>query len=279
MSSQKVSQKSKKWLCVPCAYIYDEAVWDPDSGIQAGTRFEDIPEDWRCPICGVTKKDFILLEWIVEKNEAEIVSLTYLTFDVIELKLDVKRDLAYTSGQFLTFALKDKKGDFNRSYSIAYKEGNIFTFLIKLKTDGRAWILLRTKKLGNMIAYTNISWEFTLKSTLSPKVFIATWTGLAPIYSMCMNTPWEVSKKLYFWVANFKDMFYVDNIKKIANLESNFYLSREQVEGYNFWRINLEDKQFDINTEFYICGNPWLVASIKEFLGKKWFTQVFSEEF
>ncbi len=48
-----------KYQCEPCGYIYDEAIGDPDSGIKAGTKFEDIPADWVCPICGVSKTDFV----------------------------------------------------------------------------------------------------------------------------------------------------------------------------------------------------------------------------
>lgn len=51
-----------KYECVVCGYIYDEALGDPDSGIPAGTKFEDIPDDWVCPDCGVTKEDFELIE-------------------------------------------------------------------------------------------------------------------------------------------------------------------------------------------------------------------------
>lgn len=47
-----------KWRCIACGYIYDPAVGDPDGGIAAGTAFEDIPEDWVCPECGVGKEDF-----------------------------------------------------------------------------------------------------------------------------------------------------------------------------------------------------------------------------
>jgi len=46
----------QKYKCVVCDYIYDEELGDPDSGIEAGTKFEDIPEDWSCPECGVTKE-------------------------------------------------------------------------------------------------------------------------------------------------------------------------------------------------------------------------------
>lgn len=47
-----------KWQCIVCGYIYDEAVGDPEHGIAAGTRWEDIPADWACPDCGVAKSDF-----------------------------------------------------------------------------------------------------------------------------------------------------------------------------------------------------------------------------
>ena len=42
----------------PCGYIYDPAVGDPDGGIAPGTKWEDIPEDWVCPICGLGKEAF-----------------------------------------------------------------------------------------------------------------------------------------------------------------------------------------------------------------------------
>ena len=52
----------KKYECVICGYIYDEELGDPEDGIPAGTKWEDIPDDWECPDCGVTKEDFELLE-------------------------------------------------------------------------------------------------------------------------------------------------------------------------------------------------------------------------
>ncbi len=47
-----------KYVCVPCGYIYDPAEGDPDNGVEAGTPFEKIPEDWVCPVCGATKDMF-----------------------------------------------------------------------------------------------------------------------------------------------------------------------------------------------------------------------------
>lgn len=51
-----------KWRCIPCDYIYDPAEGDPESGIAPGTAFEDLPDDWECPICGVGKDEFEKLE-------------------------------------------------------------------------------------------------------------------------------------------------------------------------------------------------------------------------
>ncbi len=47
-----------KYVCDVCGYIYDPAEGDPDNGVQAGTEFNDIPEDWVCPLCGAEKSDF-----------------------------------------------------------------------------------------------------------------------------------------------------------------------------------------------------------------------------
>lgn len=52
----------QKWRCIPCDYIYDPAEGDSDGGIPGGTAFEDLPEDWECPICGVGKEDFEKVE-------------------------------------------------------------------------------------------------------------------------------------------------------------------------------------------------------------------------
>jgi rubredoxin len=48
----------KKYECIPCGYIYDPAIGDEDGGIAPGTAFEDIPDDWQCPVCSASKEDF-----------------------------------------------------------------------------------------------------------------------------------------------------------------------------------------------------------------------------
>ena len=60
-SEGKLDDVSGKWICRKCSLIYDPKFGDPDSGVVAGTRFEDIPENWKCPICGAQKSTFIPL--------------------------------------------------------------------------------------------------------------------------------------------------------------------------------------------------------------------------
>lgn len=51
----------RRWQCQTCSDIYDEALGLPEYGIAPGTRFEDLPTDWVCPLCGTPKSDFSLL--------------------------------------------------------------------------------------------------------------------------------------------------------------------------------------------------------------------------
>jgi rubredoxin len=52
----------EKYKCTVCGYIYDPKEGDPDNGIQRGTPFEKLPDDWVCPVCGAAKSEFEKLE-------------------------------------------------------------------------------------------------------------------------------------------------------------------------------------------------------------------------
>jgi len=51
-----------KYVCTLCGYVYDPEKGDPDEGIEPGTKFEDLPDDWYCPVCGAGKDDFEIEE-------------------------------------------------------------------------------------------------------------------------------------------------------------------------------------------------------------------------
>lgn len=52
----------RKWQCMVCGFIYDEEQGLPEDGIPPGTRWDEIPDDWMCPECGVGKEDFEMVE-------------------------------------------------------------------------------------------------------------------------------------------------------------------------------------------------------------------------
>jgi rubredoxin len=52
----------KAYMCVICGWVYEEAKGFPDQGIPPGTRWEDVPENFKCPECGATKSDFEMIE-------------------------------------------------------------------------------------------------------------------------------------------------------------------------------------------------------------------------
>lgn len=48
----------KKYICLICGYIYDPEIGDEENGIEAGVSFDELPDDWLCPLCAVTKENF-----------------------------------------------------------------------------------------------------------------------------------------------------------------------------------------------------------------------------
>ena len=47
-----------RYVCTICGYVYDPEAGDPDNGVSPGTKWEDVPDDWECPVCGASKDDF-----------------------------------------------------------------------------------------------------------------------------------------------------------------------------------------------------------------------------
>ena len=47
-----------KYVCTVCGYVYDPEQGDPDNGVDPGTKWEDVPDNWECPVCGASKDDF-----------------------------------------------------------------------------------------------------------------------------------------------------------------------------------------------------------------------------
>ncbi|GAB0174548.1 MAG: hypothetical protein HHAS10_04270 [Candidatus Altimarinota bacterium] len=274
----------QKWLCVPCGYIYDPSIGDIDSGIKPGTEFVDIPDDWSCPLCGVKKSDFI--PYNEDEEEATSIALVkekkMLNATTVELTIETEENHSSKAGQFMSFLWKDKEGQFPRSYSIAHHEGNQFTFLIKLSLEGRGAKCIRDCEEGDIVRIRNIAGGFILQDTSLEKIFIATGTGLAPIYRMIQedNKRATPSKKtLYFSVSTKDELFYQSQLEAIENLNLNIHITREKIDGFHFSRVNVESIDAPKETEWYLCGNPKMVSETRTTLLSKGYKNVYSEEF
>lgn len=275
--------KTTKYICIPCWYIYDEALWDPDWWIDPWTKFEDIPDNWVCPVCWVWKWDF---EPYYDNETTvfwgyvwKVVEYKMLTQDVLEISLKLDNKVEVLKWQYAILTLRDNDWEFSRSYSIVSSENNILTFCIKVNDIWRWWKVLKKIKIDDIIKIRWIYWEFVLKNTLNPKVFIATWTWLAPIINMISENLSQSNNFLLFWVQSKKDLFYLDKIQNKENLKTHIYLSKEEDENYRYWRINLSEFNFDLNSEFYICWNPLMVTSTIEQLSKSWYKNIYFEKF
>ncbi|MDA9129071.1 ferredoxin [Candidatus Gracilibacteria bacterium] len=207
-------------------------------------------------------------------SEATLKSKTYLTPDVVELIFDTQ-DFEFTPGQYVSLQMRDVRGDFSRSYSIAGATKTSFTLTVKLLEKGRGSSCLR--KLGernwqNMffkktkIEYLGAMGDFVLQDTQNKKVMIATGTGLAPMIPMLDALSDDVEKLLVFGVRSEEDLFYVEKLKKYKNLELRLCVSRPTEEHINGERVTDQIHDIEKNDEVYICGNPDMVHEVRETL-------------
>lgn len=74
----------KKYKCSVCGYIYDPVKGDPDSGIKPGTAFEDLPDDWVCPVCGSSKDKFRPMD--------QTIIYSFQNFKIVHLTKDPPED-------------------------------------------------------------------------------------------------------------------------------------------------------------------------------------------
>lgn len=282
---QSTSDEKQQYRCNPCWYIYDENVGDPDWGIAPGTKFEDIPESRVCPVCGVGKSQFTL---VVKRESSKslhwsVISKTLLNSSVLELKISLSGIFDIIPWQAVNILLDNDGKELQRTYSIAnyyYKKNNtLITLLIKLNKESISSSLLLKLVSNQKIKIDKPFGSFQLQNTNNPKVFIATGTWLAPIYAMIKSLSYFTKFQLYFGVSYQKDLFYQQNIESIKNNSAKIFLSRENISWYNYGRIDISKENFDINTEFYICGNPAIIKDTKDVLTKKWFKNIYFEQF
>ncbi len=195
----------------------------------------------------------------MESYPAKVIKKTLLNPTTLELIIEAETVFVSHPGQFMSFLFSDSIGTFFRSYSIAKTENKHYTFLVKLVPNGRGSSQLNALQVGADIRIRGIFGEFKLAHTTNPKIFIATGTGLAPIINMACSLPENIQKSLYFSVSMLGDMFYTEELRAIKNLDLHLCVSREDVAGCTFGRIDIDTIEAPLETEWYLCGNPQMM--------------------
>ncbi len=212
---------------------------------------------------------------------ATIVSYTMITEDVLELILDMPEIIPYKPWQRALLSYTIDNIPVKRAYSIveylSQSDHCQITLSIKLLPGGKWSEYLKTKKIGDTLDIAGIYGHFVLQDTPNPKVFIGTWTGIAPLISMAKTS--QAPQKLYFSVSYAKDLFYADKIRKISSLESHIHVSREWVEWCEEWRIDISTTEYPKESEFYICWSPSSVNAFAEILKNKGYTNIYIEKY
>ncbi len=224
-------------------------------------------------------------------SEAKLIEKKHLTHNIYELHYKLWEDKSMLAWQFITFILPSIWG---RAYSIVKLDGKIAILIIKRWSKeqwGRGWsIYLCDSKIWATFKYVGPAWHFILNEKRTSKCFLWTGTWLVPLYSQIVEAlkQWEKSKlHLVFWVRMRKDLFYVENIKKLSNTYKNFsyslYLSRDATEDTKKWYVTdfLIPENIRTFQEYYICWAPAMIESCQEKLHQLWIkdSHIFFEKY
>lgn len=215
-------------------------------------------------------------------QNATLVSKKFLNDHVLELKLRTEKISIHPGQWFFVYYLWEEI-PFKRAYSVAdvEQEGNssIFTFLIKLVPWGKGSELLKTVDEKTQFWLEGPNGHFILKATSNPKVFLSTGSGLAPCYRMAKADQSWAQKRFFFSVSYERDLFYLEEIKALKIPETHIHISREELEGFEKGRIQIQDFDFPLETEFYICGVPAMVKDFMTQLKEKGYKHIFIEAY
>ncbi len=219
---------------------------------------------------------------------AKLTKIVDITPSVRELYLKPMgpNTFEFKAGQFVMLHIPDPANPgklAQRAYSVASSDlvKSEYRLVIKYYDLGLASGWVKTLKGGEEITFTGPFGKFLFREPPAEQVIhVATSTGLAPLYSMltskCMNMT-NVDFKIFMGVWNESEIFYAKELeevkKKLPRLEINFVLDKPNSPDWRgmkgFVTEYIAKCNLERPTEFYICGNPAMIKSVKEMLTAK----------
>lgn len=223
--------------------------------------------------------------------QATLLEKTEIAPEIYLLKFSYpdQADWTYKAGQYMIFHIpKEEKGHpARRLYSIASSplEKDHIDFVIEIIPNGLGSMFIKELPVGEKTTLQGPAGLFTYKESDKDNVFLATGTGIAPIYSMIktlLETDSASGKQLQlFWGMKYaKDLYLMKELQELAEKYENFSLkiclSREEQSDNPHCMIGrvthgleaMEEGTWN-NYNYYICGGPNVVESLKEYLASK----------
>lgn len=224
-------------------------------------------------------------------NQYTLTEKKSLTADIFELTFEAKESFDFIAGQFVTFIIP-KIGW--RAYSILQVNGKKIILIIKKRFIKNWWRggseFICDLKLWEILSGTKPAGRFVLQNNDKHKLFLGTGTGFVPLYNQIL---WSLEYnqkcrlKIIFWVKEYKDIFYEQELKilkeKYVNFDFEIYISRERVSWFNHWYVTdfLTKDRVDEYWEFYICWAPGMIdSSVQILIDKKILAEdIFTEKY
>ena len=203
-------------------------------------------------------------------HPAVIIEKKMVSAIVLEIRLRTV-NMAFKPGQFVTVRFKDDVGFFNRAYSIVGLKDGILTLAVTLLSGGRGSSFITNYDVGSQVEITEPKGDFCLQDTPNPKVFVGTGTGLAPLIAMAESCP-EAKKTLYFGQRKEKDLFYLERMAKIPNLDVHSCLDFADDDWTGLrGRVTEHFLNYPLtrDTEIYTCGSDPMMKGLEDILKKK----------
>ncbi|NOU36459.1 MAG: hypothetical protein HOO88_06785 [Kiritimatiellaceae bacterium] len=202
--------------------------------------------------------------------KALIIEKTPVSNTAMEVRLKTALN-EFKPGQYVTVRFKDDIGYFNRAYSIVDMRDGTVTLCVTLVQGGRGSSFFVNYEVGGEVEVTEPKGGFCLQETKNPKVFVGTGTGVAPLVAMIESCP-DVKKTLYFGQRKEKDLFYLDRLAKIPNLDVYTCLDFAD-DDWAGLRGRVTDHFLNYpltkDTEVYTCGSDPMMNGLRDILKKK----------
>ncbi len=227
--------------------------------------------------------------------KAKLTKVIDLTPSVRELYFTSEGGFEFKAGQFVMIDIPQDGKIVQRAYSVASgdKDTKEFKLVIKYYELGVASKWVQTLKGGEELTFAGPFGKFLFKDKPGSQViFVCTSTGLAPLYSMLVSQGplnKDIDYKVYMGVWNQKEIFYAKDLEAAREftpkLEVNFVLDAADPTWKGLTgRVTEHIEKLDLftkPTDFYICGNPAMIKSVREMLNSKNFpaAQVHTESY